>query len=174
MNDDVNDGLRAVFLANRQALLRFLVARGAGEDAEDLLQDLWLRVSKAATGPIAAPMSYLYRSANAVMIDRFRSARQRQMREREWAETRSGPVSELSESPSADRIVAARQSAALVVEALDALPARASAIFRRHRIDEITQRQIAEELGISVSTVEGDLRQAYRALAELRERLDED
>jgi RNA polymerase sigma-70 factor (ECF subfamily) len=47
-------------------------------------------------------------------------------------------------------------------------------IFRRSRIDGIAQRAIAEEFGVSISTVEGDLRAIYRVLAELRERLDEE
>ena len=53
------------------------------------------------------------------------------------------------------------------------LPERAVAVFRRTRIDGVTQRVIAGELGVSISTVESDLRLVYRALAELRERLDE-
>ena len=48
-----------------------------------------------------------------------------------------------------------------------------AAIFRRHRVDEVPQRKIAEEFGVSLSTVESDLRRAYRALAELKERMDE-
>jgi RNA polymerase sigma-70 factor (ECF subfamily) len=47
------------------------------------------------------------------------------------------------------------------------------AIFRRHRIDGLPQRQLAEEFGVSLSTVESDLRRAYAALAQLKERLDE-
>ena len=50
---------------------------------------------------------------------------------------------------------------------------RPAAIFRRHRVDEVPQRKIAEEFGVSLSTVESDLRRAYRALAELKERMDE-
>ena len=53
------------------------------------------------------------------------------------------------------------------------LHARAVAIFRRSRIDGIAQRVIAQEFGVSISTVESDLRQVYRVLIELRERLDE-
>ena len=78
---DPHDGLEAVFLANRETLLRFLVARGAGDDAEDILQDVWLRISRGQAGPIAAPLAYLYRAANAAMIDRYRSARQAQLRD---------------------------------------------------------------------------------------------
>ena len=35
--------LEQAYLAHRDRLLRFLRARGAGDAAEDLVQDLWLR-----------------------------------------------------------------------------------------------------------------------------------
>ena len=169
-----DDGLQAVFLANRQVLLRFLLARGAGEDAEDILQEIWIRIARKPAGPIAAPMSYLYRTANTVMIDRYRSARQSAQREKDWVEAGSGPVPGVSDSPSTERIIAGRQSARKVEEALAGLPERATAIFRRSRIDGIAQRAIAEEFAVSISTVESDLRSVYRALAELQERFDEE
>ena len=50
-------GLEAVFLANRDTLLRFLSAHGAGDAAEDLLHELWIRVRTPRGGPIAAPQS---------------------------------------------------------------------------------------------------------------------
>ena len=37
----------------------------------------------------------------------------------------------------------------------------------------MTQRQIAAEFGVSLSTVESDLRQAYAALIDFRSRFDE-
>ncbi len=163
-----------MFLANREALLRFLVARGAGDDAEDLLQDVWLRISRVQAGPVASPLAYLYRTANAVMIDRYRSARQAALRDSAWSEGQGGATIGVSDTPSAERVVAARQLAVRVEQALDPLPARAVAVFRRSRIDGVPQRAIAEEFGVSVSTVESDLRQVYRTLADLKERLDEE
>nr|WP_247711936.1 RNA polymerase sigma factor [Qipengyuania qiaonensis] len=166
--------MQAVFLANRQSLLRFLVARGAGDDAEDILQDVWLRIARKPPGPVGAPMPYLYRAANMVMIDRYRSARQSATREQEWTEATSGPVPGISDSPSVERLIAGQQLARKVEHALAEFPERAVRVFRRSRIDGIAQRAIAEEFGISISTVEGDLRSIYRVLAELRERLDEE
>lgn len=169
-DSDAPAGLEAAFLANREALLRFLRARGAGEAAEDLLQELWLKLAEARTGPVAAPLAYLYRSADRLMIDRYRSVRQSALRDQAWSELQADG----HEMPGADRHLAAIQLAALVQALLDGLePPRVGAIFRRHRIDGIPQRQIAEEFGVSLSTVEGDLRRAYRALAEFRERTDE-
>ena len=61
----------------------------------------------------------------------------------------------------------------MVGTALAAVGERPAAIFRRHRIDGIGQRQVAAEMGVSLSTVESDLRRAYAALAAMKERLDE-
>ena len=55
-------GLKAIFLAQRPALLRLLVARlGNREDAEDVLQDMWLRIDRLADQPVAQPAAFLYR-----------------------------------------------------------------------------------------------------------------
>ncbi len=163
-----SSGLEAVFLANRPTLLRFVASLGAGEAAEDVVHELWLRIRSAPTGPIASPLSYLYRMANNLMLDRHRALRQAERRDRDWTETMSG-----SEAPSAERVLIGRQHAALVDDALRSVGERAAAIFRRHRIDGIEQRAVAAEFGISLSTVEGDLRKAYRAMIDVKRRLDE-
>lgn len=162
-------GLEAVFLANCDKLVRLLVARGAGDAAEDIAQDLWLKVSGRRDGPIGNPLAYLLRAADMLMIDRYRARRQAERRDQAWSDQQGD--GEASTDPSADRQVAARQEAAHVSAALAALGPRKEAIFRRARIDGVPQRQIAVELGISLSTVESDLRAACRALAELKVRI---
>ena len=171
--DSPPSGLERAFLENRDRLLRFVLARGAGDAAEDVLQEVWLKISAARTGPIASPLSYLFRTADLLMIDRYRAARQAEKRERDWTETMGGATPGVSEDPSPERAIIARQHARLVAETLDALGPRQAAAFRRHRVDGIPQRDVARELGVSLSTVESDLRAAYRALAELKEWLDE-
>ena len=166
-------GLERAFLDNRDRLLRFVAARGAGDAAEDVLQEVWLKISAARTGPISAPLSYLFRTADLLMIDRYRSARQADKRDRDWSDAHGATVPGVSDAPSPERAIIARQTAQLVAETLEGVSSRAAAMFRRHRIDGLSQRQVAEEFGVSLSTVESDLRAAYRALAELRERIDE-
>ena len=56
-----------------------------------------------------------------------------------------------------------------MIEATGTRPAR---IFRRFRVDGAAQRDIAAELGVSLSTVEADLRKVYAALAALRRQFD--
>ncbi|MBB3858825.1 RNA polymerase sigma-70 factor (ECF subfamily) [Novosphingobium hassiacum] len=166
-------GLEAVFLENREKLLRFLRSRGAGDAAEDLVQEIWLRISAAAPGPISSPLSYLFRTADMLMIDRYRSVRQAEKRDRDWSELHAAGDGEASDQPSAERHLVARQDAAQVMAALESLGPRVAGVFRRHRVDGVPQRQIAEEFGISLSTLESDMRTAYRALREWKERRDE-
>jgi RNA polymerase sigma-70 factor (ECF subfamily) len=79
----------------------------------------------------------------------------------------------MSDAPSAERRIMGMEHARLAAEAIDALGPRAAAIFRAHRIEEVPQRRLAEQFGVSLSTVESDLRKAYAALAALKERIDE-
>lgn len=159
-------GLEAVFLAHRDALLRFLRARGAGDDAEDLLQDLWLRVAAAPVGPIAEPVGYLMRAAHNLMLDRARGRQRSMRRDHDWSE--AGPV----QTPSAERRLIDRDALERAEATLTALGARTEAIFRRYRLDEVMIDQVAREFGVSRSTVEKELQKAYRALLALRNEPD--
>ncbi len=161
-------GLEAIFFANRGPLLRFLAAHGAGEAAEDLLQELWLKIAAVRPGPIDSPMSYLYRAANNLILDRYRSERQAARRNQDWTDAVGATVAGRSDDPSGDRRLIARQELERVQGVLDSIGPRAAGIFRRHRIDGVGQREIAQELGVSLSTIESDLRKAYRALADMR------
>lgn len=163
-------GLEAAFLEHREKLVRFLRARGAGDAAEDLVQEVWLKIAASPPGPVAVPLSYLFRTADLLMIDRFRSTRQAGLRDGEWGQINSGDPPGVSDEPSAERRMAAATEAAGVLAMLDALGSRVSAVFRRHRLDGTPQRAVAAELGISLSTVESDLRVAYRALSDWKER----
>lgn len=165
--------LEAAYLAHRERLLRFLAARGAGEGAQDVLQELWLRLAAAPDPAAAATLGYMMRAADRLMIDRYRSARQAVLRDGAWAALQPGLADNVAPAPAPDRTIAARQQVVLVEQALDDLGARAAAILRRHRIDGATQREIAAEFGVSLSTVESDLRRAYARLVAIRKGLDD-
>jgi RNA polymerase sigma-70 factor (ECF subfamily) len=45
-------------------------------------------------------------------------------------------------------------------------------VFRRFRIEGVGQRLIADELGVSLTTVEKDLQKAYRAMIALKRKMD--
>ena len=161
-------GLQRVVLNERSRLLRFLAARGVGEDAEDVLHDLWQRVAATPTQPIADPLSYLFRAAENLVRDRRRSTVSRDRRHQDWHEASLGT----EEEAQGERALIAREQLREVQQALAALGPRVEIVFRRCRLDGIGQAVVARELGVSLSSVEKDLQKAYRALAALKEKFD--
>ncbi|MFY9348800.1 MAG: RNA polymerase sigma factor [Sphingobium sp.] len=166
------DGLSAIFLAHRPALLRFLRARGAGDDAEDLLQDMWMKLEAKDLGPVADPVPYLYRAANNLMLDRYRSATRRERREQDWSENAGGVMADPVEATAIDERMIFNQRLEQVRAVLRALGPRVELVFRRFRLEGVGQKLIAEELGVSLTTVEKDLQKAYRALLALKQKFD--
>jgi RNA polymerase sigma factor (sigma-70 family) len=162
--------LKSMFLECRPALLRFLRARGAATDeAEDLLQDLFLKLEVQPTGPIAEPRAYLYRMADNLMLDRQRSAQRRARREGAWLEDSTNPAARAT-----DHLLIAQEQLRQVGAALATLPLRTVEIFRRFRIDGERQKVIAADLGISVSAVEKHLQRAYDVVVTAKAEADAD
>lgn len=166
--------LEAVFLRDRARLLGFLARAGAGAEAEDLMQEAWLRIeSLRGREEPDQPLSYLYRLLHNLMLDRHRRETRSTRRDTEWADISGGAVPGISEEPDNDRRMIAEEEIRAVHAAVAALGEPTATIFRRHRIDGIVQRRIAEELGLGVSTVEKHLRRAYAALIDWRSMRDE-
>ncbi|MDO7835376.1 sigma-70 family RNA polymerase sigma factor [Sphingobium sp. HBC34] len=165
-------GLSAIFMANRAALLRFVRARGAGEDAEDVLQDMWLKLEAKDLGPISDPLPYLYRMANNLMLDRYRSSSRRERREQDWAEGAGGVMADPSDDVAVDERMILNERLEQARAVLRDLGPRVELVFRRFRIEGVGQRVIAEELGVSLTTVEKDLQKAYRAMLALKQKID--
>ena len=159
-------GLEAVYLERRDALVRFVRARGAGDHAEDVVQELWLRLSSVPAAPIADPVNYLYRAANNLMISRHRSARRTERRDEDYAAFGA------SEDRSGEEVLAARQEIERAEARLRALGERVLHVFLLFRVEGMPQRDIAARLGLSLSAVEKDLQRAYRAIADLKESND--
>lgn len=168
----MSQGLKAVFLENREPLLRFLCARGAGDRAEDLVQDVWLRATASAIGPISNPRAYLFRVANNLMIDNYRADAQRVQREHDWSDA-SGHIDKgASVEPSIEQSLVARGMLEKAQSVIDDLGEPTTTIFRRFRIDGAAQKSIASELGVSLATVEKHLQKAYRAMLALKKEFD--
>jgi RNA polymerase sigma factor (sigma-70 family) len=165
--DSKPDGLARVLVDERARLLRFLAARGAGDEAEDVLQDLWQRIASTPQQPIADPISYLFRAAENLMRDRRRSTASRERRQQDWYDLHND-----GETPPGEAALVARERLAEAEAVLAAQGPRVSQVFRRFRLDGEGQAAIARELGVSLSSIEKDLQKAYRALARLKAKFD--
>jgi len=168
-------GLKQIFLGMRPALTRYLLVRGLSQDdAEDLMQDMFIKLGTLPEGPIGEPRAYLYRMTHNLLLDRRRSTARRIRREEDWSSGGTGVMSESDDRPSAEDVLIARERLAIVTTALKALPERTRDIFRRFRIDGQTQKAIAGDLGLSKSAVEKHIYRAYHVVAEAKAGLDDD
>lgn len=162
--------LARAFVAHRAVLMRYLQARGARDDAEDVLQEIWIKLGEGADAEIADHRAYLFRMAHNLMLDRARSAQRRRAREEEYV----GGADPVDETPAGIAPMIARQRLADVDGVLRDLGDRTYEIFRLYRLEEMPQRVIADRFGISLSAVEKHLQKAYRGLAAYRSRERED
>jgi RNA polymerase sigma-70 factor (TIGR02957 family) len=76
MTERVDDGLLAAFDRHRRLLFGVAYQMlGSVADAEDTVQDAWLRWSAADRGAVADERAYLVRVVSRLALDRLRSAR---------------------------------------------------------------------------------------------------
>ncbi len=164
-----NAGLAALLEAERAGFLRFLAARcGNPADAEDLLQELWLRAAMVQTGPIANGRAYLFRMANNLVLDRARAERRAMQRDCAWL-GHDAPASAAIEmrpdpAPGTEAALIEAEEAALVRRAVECLPDGARRALLLYRFEGRGQGEIATIMGISRSGVEKHLALAMRHL----------
>lgn len=169
VEDQIDDaaGLTAVLVANRPQLIRFFTSRtGSAAEAEDIVQEIWLHVARADTGPVVNPLAYLHRVGMNIVLDRVRERQRRERREQGWSdvsiEQRGGEATD--DGPSPHDIADGRQRARRLATAIEALPPGAGRVFRRHKLDGLSHSEVADELGISRSAVEKHIAVALRHL----------
>ena len=160
-------GLEAIFAEMRPALVRRAAAMGAAGDAEDVVQDVWLKL-RGVDAPVASPHAYLLRMVYTAVLDRRRGLRRAAARDAVW-QSPANLAEDAVEAADAERRLIAVQTLQKVEARLIELGDPAAAIFRRHRIDGVTQRKLAEEFGMGLSTIEKHLRRAYAVLLDLQE-----
>jgi RNA polymerase sigma-70 factor (ECF subfamily) len=164
-------GLARVIEDHRGALLQFLTARcGSAEEAKDLLQELWIKVSEQQpTGPIANPRAYLFRMANNLVLDTVRGRQRAMRRDRAWIEADADGIAPLPDdrpdpAEPADVALVRRQEAEILRGAIDNLPEGAARALMLYRFEEMGQGEIAQVMGISRSGVEKHLALAMKKL----------
>lgn len=168
-NDAPESGLAEVYRQQRVKLLRFLVARtGDPLEAEDVVQELWIRISTSKSGPITNESAYLFRVAHNLVLDRVRERKRRATREKNWSTTQHGPLSVSGEiaddRESIAEEVEARDEAARLASAIATLPDGARRVLRLHKIEGLSHGEVAAALGISKSGVEKHMAVAMKYL----------
>jgi RNA polymerase sigma-70 factor (ECF subfamily) len=149
--------LRAALAADYSGLFKRLTRRlGSSELASEALHETFLRVERVTeTAPVRSPRDFLFRIALNVATDR-RRVEKRYLS----AETVHEFLEIPDEAPDAASILEGRQEVEALDKALAELPDRCRKVFMAAVVQKLPDQEIATLLGVSVRTVEIDLKQA--------------
>jgi RNA polymerase sigma factor (sigma-70 family) len=138
-------------------LRKLLRSRGrTTDDADDLIQEAFLRLQVYCQGKsVEQPEGFLVRAALNLSIDDLRSARRRH-----GSTTTLDALQLVDTRPLPEEALATEQRLQRAKQALDALSPRAREVFLLHRAEGYSYGQIAQRLGIGLSTVEKHMAKA--------------
>ncbi|WP_206244750.1 RNA polymerase sigma factor [Novosphingobium terrae] len=163
--------------AHRPTLKRYFQRRiDAGRDAEDYVQDVYLRVLSAEQAAGQEPKKihnlrgFLLRAASSVWIDRHRRAKTRIEQD---AQTLTDDLAQTLTDPAAacpERTAIARDELRALSGAIETLPPVARAAFMLVRVEGLSHKEAARQLGIEprqvANHVERSLARLSRSLLE--------
>ncbi len=153
-------GLESAFLAHQGRVFRAAYRiTGNAQDAEDVLQTVFLRLLRQGEGAVVNPSSYLYRAAINTALDLIRARRERSLVALdEVLVVPAGPAGR------PDQVHEASELRAWLRRALAALPPRAAEIFALRHLEGYENKEIARALGVSRVAVAVTLHRARHRL----------
>lgn len=144
-------------MERREDLLRYFRVRLRSEEAaEDLVQDIYLKIVDRRGEVIENPTAYLYRLGTNLMLDCIKVRRRAEARDAQWHGANVSDVggAQIAEEAPADEAAAARLQLSRILEAVQALPPAAREAFRLHKLEGLSHAETAAAMGVSRSSVE--------------------
>lgn len=157
LDDSDPHPLLAVYLVRREELVRYFRVRLRSEAAaQDLVQDIFLKITPPPTEDIGNPGAYLYRLGTNLMLDRIKQQRRAGRRDADWRDstTMAAGGQDMADEPPADEVVAARLRLAQIVEVVADMPEPVREAFRLHKLEGLSHAETAKAMGVSRSSVE--------------------
>jgi len=146
--------IQETYLENEAALKRYLRRFTVhAVDAEDLAQEAFLKAFAAESlQPITSPKAFLYRIArNLALNERAKRANATTVPLEDLADP---SVIENASQVTLEDEMEGRQRIRLLAQAMAGLPPQCSRVFLLRKVYGLSYKEIAEKLGISVSTAE--------------------
>jgi RNA polymerase sigma factor (sigma-70 family) len=146
----------------RGALTRYFARNGIDRsEIDDLVQDVFLRILKrGGLDGVENFGGYVFETAASVVKDRVRHRASRHADRHQAFD----PDLHAELSLDANDVLAGRQALRKTTWALMELPERTREVFVLRRLEELSYREIALRLGLSVSAVEKHMLRAARHL----------
>ncbi|PZR35491.1 RNA polymerase sigma factor [Caulobacter segnis] len=158
---DTHRQLDALFRRQAPALVRFLSRRTGREEAQDLAQEAFLRLTDAAGRKmLQKPEAYLARIARNLLRDRAKSVSGHRERTHAVLE----PELHAAYDGDPHLVLEARQLLERHEAAVLKLKPKTREVYLRHRLDGQSYAEIAQALGIGVSAVEKHMMKAIAAV----------
>jgi RNA polymerase sigma factor (sigma-70 family) len=146
-------GLSAVFVEHQSALKRFMAKFfSRPQDVDDIAQETYLRAFDAEKGGevLRTPKAFLFRVAKNVALNEL--TRKSRMLTDYIEDSISPDV--IGEEDSAEDRVLAQEKLSMFCSAVATLPMQCRRAFLMRKVYGFSHQEIAERMGISVSTVE--------------------
>jgi RNA polymerase sigma-70 factor, ECF subfamily len=155
--------LRGQLVENYEGLVRKLTRRlGSSDFAHEALHETFLRLERVTDAvQVRSPTDYIFRIAINIAKDR-----QKARNVRASAAEIDALLDVCDEEPDPARIVEARSEIEAFKRALAQLPARAREVLHCIAVEGQSAQQVATRCGVSVRTVEGDLKLALNHCAD--------
>jgi RNA polymerase sigma factor (sigma-70 family) len=153
--DAENTAILAAFVRHQVSLKRFIARFMRNtSDVEDIAQETFLRAFRVEQGrSIEQPKSFLFRIAKHIALNQL-SQKSRQIAD--YMED-SGASDVIPLAGSAEEEVIAGQTLGLHCDAVASLPPQCRHAYLLRKVHGLSHKEIADHLGIAVSTVEKHL-----------------
>jgi RNA polymerase sigma-70 factor (ECF subfamily) len=160
---ELDDWFVREILVHEDALMRYLRRCWPHrEELHDLRQEVYCRVYEAAGKALpASPKSFLFAAIRHLMADRLRRGRVVSIETVGDLEAMHVLVDEVSP----ERVCGGRQVLHRLADAFDRLPRRCRQVVWLRRVGDLSQREVAQRMGISEKTVEKHLAKGMLLLA---------
>ncbi len=163
--NSLDEWFEAEVLRHEAALTHYLRSAWPNPaDVPDLRQEAYVRVyESAARQRPQSPRAFLLTTARNLILDRIRRERIVSIDFTPDFES----LNVLIEGISPEQRVNARQELRRLADAIDQLPANCRAVVWLRRVDGLSQREVAEKLGMQEGTVASHLARGMRALTKV-------
>lgn len=154
--------MASALLPHEGEVRRWLSRACAGQqDVDDVIQECYCRIwSARVRNEIANPRAYFFQTARRVLIDCHRRDRVVSLDAVARIEVLPIPC----DDPLPDRAIDARRELDRIRATLATMPDRARNIFEMRKIAGLSQREIAERLGVTENVVENDTARVLRQI----------
>jgi RNA polymerase sigma factor (sigma-70 family) len=159
---DRTEWLARHVLPHEPALRAWLRRRAVGGlEVDDVVQETYaVLAGLASVEHIASPRSYAFQTAQSLILRDLRRGRIVRMEPTDDIERLGHAIDE----PSPERQVSARQELSRARALIARLPAKCREAFTLRKLEGLSQRDVAQRMGISESTVEKHVGRALRTL----------